>query len=77
MWAVGCCPKIAILASIAFNSRVTLDDVYVEGITHISPEDIEYVSELGYAVKLLAIAKDSEMGIDVRVHPAFIPIHIP
>lgn len=65
--------KIAILASIAFNSRVTLDDVYVEGITHISPEDIEYARELGYTVKLLAIAKDSDMGIDVRVHPAFIP----
>lgn len=65
--------KIAILASIAFNSRVTLDDVYVEGITGISIEDIDYARELGYTVKLLAIARDNGQGIDVRVHPAFIP----
>lgn len=66
--------KIAILSSIAFNTRVSLDDVDVEGITNISPEDIEYARELGYVIKLLAIAKDNEdCGIDVRVHPAFIP----
>jgi homoserine dehydrogenase len=65
--------KIAILASIAFSSRVSIDDVYVEGITTISTEDINYAKELGYVIKLLAIAKDDERGIDVRVHPAFIP----
>ncbi|HEX3012376.1 MAG TPA: homoserine dehydrogenase [Syntrophomonadaceae bacterium] len=65
--------KIAILASIAFNSRVTLDDVYVEGITNITPIDIESARELGYVVKLLAIAKENNRGIQVRVHPAFIP----
>ena len=65
--------KIAILASIAFSSRVTIDDVYVEGITNISKADIGYAKELGYIIKLLAIAKDDERGIDVRVHPAFIP----
>lgn len=65
--------KIAILASIAFGSRVSIDDVYVEGITNISTEDIAYAKELGYVIKLLAIAKDDERGIDVRVHPAFIP----
>lgn len=65
--------KIAILASIAFGSRVSIDDVYVEGITNISTEDIGYAKELGYVIKLLAIAKDDERGIDVRVHPAFIP----
>lgn len=65
--------KIAILASIAFGSRVSVDDVYVEGITNISTEDISYAKELGYVIKLLAIAKDDESGIDVRVHPAFIP----
>lgn len=65
--------KIAILSSIAFSSRVTLDDVYVEGITNISVEDIEYARELGYVIKLVAVAKDSEHGIEVRVHPAFIP----
>lgn len=64
--------KIAILASIAFGARVSVDDVHVEGITNISKEDIEYAKELGYIVKLLAIAKDTEKGIDVRVHPAFL-----
>lgn len=65
--------KIAILASIAFSSRVSIDDVYVEGITNISKEDIGYAKELGYVIKLLAIAKDDERGIDVRVHPALVP----
>lgn len=69
--------KIAILASIAFGSRVSIDDVYVEGITTISTEDIGYAKELGYVIKLLAIAKDDERGIDVRVHPAFIPAKHP
>lgn len=65
--------KIAILASIAFNSRVTFKDVYVEGITRITPLDIRYGQELGYVIKLLAIAKEEEGRILVRVHPAFIP----
>ncbi|MDU4960678.1 MAG: homoserine dehydrogenase [Sporomusaceae bacterium] len=69
--------KIAILASIAFNSRVTFDDVYVEGITAIDSQDIEYAGELGYCIKLLAIAKDTAHGIDVRVHPAFLPLTHP
>ncbi|MCX7781881.1 MAG: homoserine dehydrogenase [Negativicutes bacterium] len=64
--------KIAILASIAFNTRVTLDDVYIEGITGISLQDIDYATELGYVVKLLAIAKEDQYGVNVRVHPAFI-----
>lgn len=65
--------KIAILSSIAFGTRVSLSDVYVEGITEITLQDIEYASELNYVIKLLAIAKEDEQGIDVRVHPAFIP----
>lgn len=66
--------KIAILSSIAFNTRVTLDNVYVEGITSIEPADIRYAQELGYVVKLLAIAKEDEEGrVQARVHPAFIP----
>lgn len=66
--------KIAILASIAYNSRITVDDVYVEGITKISPEDIANARELGYVIKLLGIAKeDPEHGVEVRVHPTFIP----
>lgn len=69
--------KIAILSSIAFNSRVTLDDVYVEGITTITPRDIQYARELGFVVKLLAIAKEVEGKIQARVHPAFIPLNHP
>jgi homoserine dehydrogenase len=66
--------KCAILASIAFNARVVADDVYREGISAVSTEDIEYARRLGYVVKLVAIA---EMGEDeriaARVHPAMIP----
>lgn len=70
--------KIAILSSIAFNSRVTLDDVYVEGITSITAEDIRYARELGFVIKLLAIAKENQAGqIQVRVHPAFLPVDHP
>ena len=66
--------KAAILASLAFNTRIQLEDVSVEGITKITPMDIEYASELGYVVKLLAVGKDAgEKGVDVRVHPVFLP----
>lgn len=69
--------KIAILASIAYNSRITVNDVYVEGITKISPEDIANARELGYIIKLLGIAKETESGVEVRVHPTFIPMSHP
>lgn len=65
--------KLAILASIAFNTRVTLQDVFVEGITRITAEDIAYARELNYTVKLLGISKATEEGIEARVHPCFIP----
>ena len=64
--------KIAILASIAFNSRVKFEDVSMEGITRITPEDISYAAKLGYVVKLLAVARHGELGIDVRVNPVFL-----
>lgn len=65
--------KAAILASIAFNMRINLADVSVEGITRITPEDIAYAKNLGYVVKLLAIGKETEDGANVRVHPVFLP----
>lgn len=66
--------KAVILASIAFNTRIRLEQVSVEGITHIEPADINYANELGYVVKLLAVAKDyGERGVNVRVHPVFLP----
>lgn len=65
--------KVAIMASIAFNSRVTFSDVYIEGITHITATDIQYAKELGCAIKLLGVAKNTPTGIEVRVHPMLIP----
>lgn len=65
--------KIAILASIAFNSRVTMDQVYAEGIRRISPVDLANAHDSGYVVKLVAHARRGESGVDVRVHPTMIP----
>ena len=70
--------KIVILASIAFNTRFNLDDVQVEGIESIEACDIKYATDLGYAVKLLAIAKnDPENGVSLRVNPTMIPLSHP
>lgn len=64
--------KAAILCSLAFNTKISLDDVSVEGITKISPTDIRYARELGYVIKLLAVGKDIKGRIDVRVHPTLL-----
>lgn len=64
--------KVAILASIAFNSRVTFDDVYTEGITRITARDIRYAKEMGCYIKLLGRARNTEEGIEVSVHPMLI-----
>lgn len=65
--------KIAILASIAYASRVNLADVYVEGITGIAREDIEYAQEMGYVIKLVGVAKrEDDHRIQVRVHPVLL-----
>ncbi|MBC7329976.1 homoserine dehydrogenase [bacterium] len=69
--------KIAILASIAFNSRVKVEEIYREGISKISPIDLIYAEELGYVIKLLAIAKQENDMLSIRVHPALIPKHHP
>jgi homoserine dehydrogenase len=65
--------KAAILASIAFHTRVTIDDVYREGITHVRADDIADAKAVGAVVKLLAIAEREGDGIGVRVHPVMIP----
>ncbi|MEG1500818.1 MAG: homoserine dehydrogenase [Clostridiales bacterium] len=69
--------KIAILASIAFNSRVKDSMVPVEGITKISSWDITYAKEFGYEIKSVGIAKFDGQEIEVRVHPAMIPVSHP
>lgn len=65
--------KMAILASIAFHSRVTFDDVYTEGITKITATDIRYAKEMGCDIKLLGMAKNTPEGIETRVQPMLIP----
>ena len=65
--------KCAILASIAFNARVVSSDVFREGISRVTTEDIEFARRLGYVVKLLAVAELDGDRIVARVHPAMIP----
>jgi homoserine dehydrogenase len=69
--------KTAIIASIAFGARVVAGDVYREGISDITDADIASASELGYAVKLLAMAEETDAGVAVRVHPTMIPVAHP
>lgn len=64
--------KLSILASLAFHGRVPFESVYVEGITGIQAEDIRCGQELGYTLKLLAIAKRDGLKVETRVHPTFI-----
>lgn len=65
--------KLAILVTLAFGTPVELQSIYTEGITGITPTDIEYAKEFGYRIKLLAIAKAGDNQIEVRVHPTMIP----
>jgi len=65
--------KLAILMRLAFGTVVRADDILCEGIEHITPLDIDYAREFGYAIKLLAIAKRHGEKLEARVHPAMIP----
>ena len=65
--------KIAILASIAFHSRIGFSDVYTEGITRITARDIAYARELGCVIKLMGLARNTDTGIEVRVQPMLVP----
>ena len=65
--------KVAILASVAFNSRVVFNDVYTEGIAKITSKDIHYAKEMGRAIKLLGVARNTEDGIEAYVCPMLIP----
>ena len=64
--------KVAIMASIAFHSRVVFSDVYTEGITKITAADIEYAREFDSVIKLLGVARSTETGIEVGVYPMMI-----
>ena len=65
--------KLAILASLAFNARVVASDVKSEGISRVTPADVAAAHELGYEIKLLAVAEESEGQISARVNPAMLP----
>ena len=64
--------KLSILSSLSFHTKVPYTEIYREGITKINIADIKYAKQFGYALKLLALGKDGENGIEVRVHPALI-----
>jgi homoserine dehydrogenase len=69
--------KLQILATLAFRTSVDLKDIYTEGITAVTQQDVVNATELGYRIKLLAIAKASEGGLEARVHPTMIPAGSP
>ena len=67
--------KLAILTSLAFGTEISFDTIYLEGISSITPADIEAAEELGYKIKLLGVALKTESGIEQRVHPTMLPSH--
>ncbi len=64
--------KLSILSSLAFNTKIGIDNIHREGITSVTKEDIQYGKELGYTLKLLGIGKNTHAGVEVRVHPTFV-----
>jgi homoserine dehydrogenase len=69
--------KLAVLTMLAFGTPVTFDDIYTEGISKITPLDIEFAQDLGYKIKLLAITKMVDGEIEARVHPTMLPVDHP
>jgi len=69
--------KLAILAALAFGRPVAFKDVHVEGIRGVSALDIAFATELGYRIKLLGIARQTDAGIEARVHPCMVPASAP
>jgi len=69
--------KLTILTSVAFGHEVDFDGVYIEGIRHVSAQDIVFADELGYRIKLLAIARSTKHGIEQRVHPCLVVLDSP
>jgi homoserine dehydrogenase len=65
--------KLSILAALSYGIPISFNGIYSEGISRVSPQDIEFASEFGYKVKLLAIAKETDNAVELRVHPTMIP----
>jgi homoserine dehydrogenase len=66
--------KLAILTALAYGTRINYDDIYIEGISAITPLDIQFAADFGYRIKLLAISKNRGGAVEARVHPAMIPL---
>ena len=67
--------KLVILAAIAFGIPLQFESVYTEGISQLTPQDVDHARELGYIIKHLGIAKQNGEGVELRVHPTLIPDH--
>jgi homoserine dehydrogenase len=65
--------KLSILTALAFGTKISAGDIYMEGISNISQADIRAAAELGYRIKLLGVAQHTESGIEQRVHPTMVP----
>ncbi len=66
--------KLAILSSLAFGTKIASDEVYIEGISSITSDDITAAAEMGYRIKLLGVAQMTDSGVEQRVHPTMVPI---
>ena len=69
--------KLALLIGLCFGTRIDFESIYTEGISQISPLDIDYAEQFGYKIKLLAISKMNDGKVEARVHPTMIPLHYP
>jgi homoserine dehydrogenase len=66
--------KLAILSSLAFGTKIASDEIYIEGISSITSDDITAAAEMGYRIKLLGVAQMTDSGVEQRVHPTMVPI---
>jgi homoserine dehydrogenase len=66
--------KLSILTTLAFGTKIAADDIYLEGITNISIDDIRAAADLGYRIKLLGVAQKTDTGVEQRVHPTMVPL---
>jgi homoserine dehydrogenase len=67
--------KLALLTALAYGMEINLDDIYIEGISKITPMDIAFADQFGYRIKLLAIGKDRGDAVEARIHPTMIPFN--
>ncbi len=66
--------KLAIISALAYGMKINLEDIYIEGISDITPMDIEFAKDCGYRIKLLAIGKFDGSAVEARIHPTMVPL---